>query len=126
MRKKEHKVKGHLPFWTCPHNKYPQNFNKNVGFDRQTLAIFELLDHIVSEPTPELYYFDASEGCIEFFSEDFVEFVNSMIQRNMSNRPDLESLMQMSYFKKSVLSEDKVHLYFSEWMTFVIENLYQN
>lgn len=108
------------------------NFNRNAASlgtgtrPTRTLAIFELLEYIVSRPPPELYYFDPSEGYTEFFTKDFVEFVNSMIQQTMCVRPDLEKLMGMPYFARSMNDKQQVHAYFSEWMTFVIKNLYKN
>merc|ERR1712226_946149 len=85
----------------------PSSFNKNAGSlgtgtrPTRTLAIFELLQYIASNPPPELYYFDPSQGFPEYFSKDFVYFVNSMIQQNMNIRPDLEQLMEMPYFNTS-------------------------
>ena len=63
----------------------------------RNIAIFELLEYIVSRPPPELYYFDPNEGYPQFFSIDFVKFVNSMLRQNMNERPDLMGLMEMSY-----------------------------
>lgn len=105
-------------------------FNRNVGSlgtgtrPTRTLAIFELLQYIAQQQPPELYYFDPTQGYQEYFTRDFVNFVNSMIQQNMNNRPDLEQLMDMPYFHKSQSQKQQVHTYFAQWMTFVINNLY--
>jgi len=110
----------------------PSNFNRNAGSmgtgtnPTRTLAIFELLEYIVSKSPPELYYFDPTEGYQEYFTKDFVEFTNSMLKQKMNDRPDLETLMSKPYFLQAKEKKQEVHNYFSEWMTFVINHLYKN
>lgn len=89
-----------------------------------SLAIFELLEYIVSRSPPQLFYFDPSEGYCEYFSPDFVNFTNGMIQKGMNERPDLNDLMKKPFFQKSLSQKANVHRYFSQWMTFVIQKLY--
>ncbi|KAK6175710.1 dual specificity mitogen-activated protein kinase kinase 1 [Patella vulgata] len=56
------------------------------------MAIFELLDYIVNEPPPTLPKAK--------FSDDFVDFVDRCLKKNPSDRADLQSLINHSFFKK--------------------------
>ncbi|XP_074600575.1 mitogen-activated protein kinase kinase 1 [Brevipalpus obovatus] len=77
--------------------------NSNSG-DCPRLSIFELLDYIVNEPQPTV-----PTGV---FSSEFKDFVDCCLKKNPVERPDLKTLMNHPFVKRSE-AED---LDFARWI----------
>lgn len=54
------------------------------------MAIFELLDFIVNESPPKLP--------VEYFTPQFVDFVDRCLKKNPTERADLKTLMVRQFF----------------------------
>ncbi|KAI0237808.1 Dual specificity mitogen-activated protein kinase kinase 1 [Lamellibrachia satsuma] len=76
------------------------------------MAIFELLDYIVNEPPPSLP--------ANYFSEEFHGFVNSCLQKNPTERADLNTLMGSSFVKKTE-KEYNTQVNFGNWVCKVMQ-----
>ncbi|XP_015789239.1 dual specificity mitogen-activated protein kinase kinase 1 [Tetranychus urticae] len=83
--------------------------NSTAGDVCPRLSIFELLDYIVNEPQPTI-----PSG---IFSAEFKDLVDSCLKKNPVERPDLKTLMNHPYVKKSE-SED---LDFARWVCQVMK-----
>lgn len=81
----------------------------------QNMAIFELLDHIVTADPPQLYeeppHFDAN----------FVNFVNSCLKKEMQERATFIELSEMEFVKESETVFAKDTEYFSKYMTYIVK-----
>lgn len=81
----------------------------------QNMAIFELLDHIVSNEPPKLFVEEDN------FSEDFVEYANSCLRKSMHDRPTFAQLSDFKFIKDSESTFLQDTDYFAKFMKFAIE-----
>lgn len=78
------------------------------------MAIFELLEYIVSQPPPELYVIEGA------FTEDFVKFVNSCLRTTMTDRPTFVQLSEMPFWTKAEAVQEQEEANFSTWIAMVV------
>lgn len=76
-------------FQCDPRGISPRNENRCYG---QPMAIFELLEYIVNEPPPTL-----PRSC---FTEEFLDFLDTCLKKEPSERGDLKSLLQHKFIQK--------------------------
>jgi mitogen-activated protein kinase kinase 1 len=57
----------------------------------QSMAIFELLEYIVNQPPPNLPK--------EYFSENFIDFIDRCLKRDPNARSDLKTLLVIIFFR---------------------------
>ncbi|KAG8125052.1 putative Dual specificity mitogen-activated protein [Naja naja] len=62
-----------------------------------TMAIYELLDYIVNEPPPKLL--------TGVFTQEFQEFVNKCLIKNLAEWADLKMLMNHTFIKRTEVEE---------------------
>ena len=80
----------------------------------QNMAIFELLDHIVSNEPPKLYVEPGQ------FSSSFVDFVNYSLRKEMKERPTFAQLSDEAFIIDSTKVFDQDTQYFANFMTFAL------
>eukprot|EP00118_Oscarella_pearsei_P001759 m.8382 g.8382 ORF g.8382 m.8382 type:complete len:406 (+) comp20555_c0_seq1:59-1276(+) len=77
---------------------------KAEGATSRNMAIFELLEYIVNEPSPSL---PEKSG----FSTEFTDFINKCLAKNPNERPDLAGLMDHPF-----LISDVTEAEFADWV----------
>ncbi|KAL3085017.1 hypothetical protein niasHS_010086 [Heterodera schachtii] len=82
----------------------------------KTMAIFELLDYIVNRPPPVL-----PRG---LFSDQFVDFVNRCLRKNVAERATLALLATDAFYKRHERMEETAE--FAAWVQSVIEHRNSN
>nr|UYO08133.1 MEK2 [Bursaphelenchus xylophilus] len=76
----------------------------------KTMAIFELLDYIVNKNPPQL-----PRG---LFSDNFIDFVNKCLAKNVAERANLTVLIQEPFFREHDTQSDNGE--FAQWVQEVI------
>lgn len=75
------------------------------------LAIFELLDRIVNEPAPRLSR--------QYFSTEFITFVETCLQKNPQERSDFQTLLNHGWCKRT--ETEWADINFANWVGGIIE-----
>ena len=79
---------------------------------KKTMAIFELLEHIVNKPPPVLPR--------NIYSNEFVDFVNKCLKKSLGERANHTTLMNEPFFKTHDAIDDNTE--FATWVQAIIKN----